>query len=1272
MHRMAQHLRYFIAKRVAEEASWQNIEIIFSGPDVPGEGEHKIMEYIRCAKAEPDYYPNLRHCLYGLDADLILLGLLSHEPHFALLREEVLFGPASRKPRTLAQTRFFLMHLGLLRDYLDEEFRSYYASLDPATEGLPMDYAKAPFPHYSVERIIDDFILMTVFVGNDFLPGLPYLHIGENAIGIMFDAYKKVLYASGGNFMNNAGKIDFAQAALFLQELCYIEHDHFERSGAAIKVKHANASRTISAAHKELYELIKKELIMNESCDSWSQDEESSPCTGKNKTFLWKLATDFGLTFNLDENRKLTLSKGWNNDDASQSDDGKFIVDQVQLDKYESMVLEGKAAPVDVDLEDEFKKWKAEFYKEKLHLDTRNDPASLGPLLNSYMTGIQWNMFYYYKGIVDWAWYYPFHYGPYLTDVAEAMKSFECQPFEMGKPYAPLEQLLAVLPAGSAAHVPVPFADLMTSPYSPIIDFYPKDFEQDLNGKKSPWEAIVLIPFIDEDRLLASVETVLDQLNDDEKERNQYGSSTLFTHSGGETLQLAAPPRSRYTQLNGVPVSMVPYDLPVLETDLSFKPELLPGVKPLAGFPTLKNLPHRAHIDTVGIALFGGKPTNSTSLVLTVAEVSQFYAGKIVEAIAKELCGKRIYAAWPFLHEGIVVRLTDALFSYDATSKKPLDEPELRDQSRVVIGMLEEHRKMMAVELGDVEVVIWLAPLTGMRRESDGSTRKAFAQAALPYPLQAVLPPEACIEDPRYLELAAKTVEQEYPVSSMAVYAGPEHFGALVRVTGHHNGGIDLAIERRMPLAPEPSFPHKLAMDALHSEKYLPARTVADMLGLPQLFLSKITSGWYLFFGNDMDKSSNVGLGLKFEGRGQRAVGYAKKGPTGWEFSQQAFQLIKDYRTAFPQLFAALLAKVNSQQTQAVDIFGPECSAKGALQAKMEPIRTWLKSRTETLRQVPIDTVLLDPVDVQAINAAWNTYKAAHRDIKTVELTGVSARLLRHEGMAQFIASAANSGEGGFSVGDRVRYVGSGAAGIPFGVSGIVIGLDGMSSGSQALAHILLDEPIIGVGKTLGGLCPQNHGISVSRRYLVNLNRGQVGSKSGLSPQYASKPAFVKPSEKPFVRPAEKTFVRPVENQMAQLAISANRPPAHRAPLSVTSALPQPSMQAQPMPSNLSALFSAAAAKQAHTQPAVPKQHVKIRPQSNSVANTGHGAPKITIYSRQMAANQVPPTNVAPTSAAAKANAVPPSTAAAPVKPDTNIVYSTKKGLLKPDLSWSK
>jgi len=48
---------------------------IFCGLQTPGEGEHKIMDFIRSEKSQSNYEPNTRHCLYGLDADLVSVSL---------------------------------------------------------------------------------------------------------------------------------------------------------------------------------------------------------------------------------------------------------------------------------------------------------------------------------------------------------------------------------------------------------------------------------------------------------------------------------------------------------------------------------------------------------------------------------------------------------------------------------------------------------------------------------------------------------------------------------------------------------------------------------------------------------------------------------------------------------------------------------------------------------------------------------------------------------------------------------------------------------------------------------------------------------------------------------------------------------------------------------------------------------------------------------------------------------------------------------------------
>ena len=68
----------------------------------------------------------------------------------------------------------------------------------------------------------------------------------------------------------------------------------------------------------------------------------------------------------------------------------------------------------------------------------------------------------------------------------------------------------------------------MTSEESPIIDFYPEDFEIDMNGKKMQWQGVALLPFIEQDRLLSAIRSKEDQLTDDEKRRNSHGVNVML------------------------------------------------------------------------------------------------------------------------------------------------------------------------------------------------------------------------------------------------------------------------------------------------------------------------------------------------------------------------------------------------------------------------------------------------------------------------------------------------------------------------------------------------------------------------------------------------------------------------------------------------------------------------------------------------------------------------------------------------------------------------
>ncbi len=129
-------------------------EFIISTSVDPGEGEHKLFEYIR-------KHSNPEHTtfIYGLDADLIILGL-NHLKYTTiyLMRESVEFHVDNHQ-------ELMLLDLNKLKKELD----------------------------HVMDSKLNDYILLSFFIGNDFFPKLPYINIHQKGMEVLTTLYKQVI-----------------------------------------------------------------------------------------------------------------------------------------------------------------------------------------------------------------------------------------------------------------------------------------------------------------------------------------------------------------------------------------------------------------------------------------------------------------------------------------------------------------------------------------------------------------------------------------------------------------------------------------------------------------------------------------------------------------------------------------------------------------------------------------------------------------------------------------------------------------------------------------------------------------------------------------------------------------------------------------------------------------------------------------------------------------------------------------------------------------------
>ena len=173
------------------------------------------------------------------------------------------------------------------------------------------------------------------------------------------------------------------------------------------------------------------------------------------------------------------------------------------------------------------KDYRGRYYYEKFKVlpGTPQSATFFRKLQESYLQGLMWCLAYYVKGCISWTWYFPYHYGPMLQDMTDLPAVSRHIQFDIGQPFRPFQQLLGCLPPPSKALLPRIYQYLMVNEDSPILEFYPLDFGIDQDGKKNPWEAVVLLDFIDERRLMAAEAQFCREelLSTEEKARNTFG-----------------------------------------------------------------------------------------------------------------------------------------------------------------------------------------------------------------------------------------------------------------------------------------------------------------------------------------------------------------------------------------------------------------------------------------------------------------------------------------------------------------------------------------------------------------------------------------------------------------------------------------------------------------------------------------------------------------------------------------------------------------------------
>jgi 5'-3' exonuclease len=175
---------------------WKHLQIIFNNNRVVGEGEHKLIHYI---KKLPKHYSI---SIVSPDADLIMLSLALNRENIFVFRENIFDD---------FEGKFFLVHIDKLKSKIINDIKPFInEKLNDKTDLPKLNssveyYIKRKNLYGNVQdqnhRMIEDFIFYIFMLGNDFLPHIPSLEISNDGIEHLLHCYNIVI--------NNHGYISY-------------------------------------------------------------------------------------------------------------------------------------------------------------------------------------------------------------------------------------------------------------------------------------------------------------------------------------------------------------------------------------------------------------------------------------------------------------------------------------------------------------------------------------------------------------------------------------------------------------------------------------------------------------------------------------------------------------------------------------------------------------------------------------------------------------------------------------------------------------------------------------------------------------------------------------------------------------------------------------------------------------------------------------------------------------------------------------------------------